>query len=89
MAKTYAMICNNIVIDVLHNQEVEPKYPPHISGSPIFAVVCPEETTRGWKYNPETGEVYEPVVADSVDHEPTQADRIEAKADYLLMTKEA
>lgn len=77
---TYAMICNNRVIEVLYSQEVPPIWPPDPVGSPVTAVECPDEATRDWSYNPETGEVYDPVYdeAESVYSEPTQLDRIES-----------
>ena len=80
---TYAMICNNRVIDVLHNQEVEPKWPPDPAGIPVTAVLCSDEAARDWDYNPETGEVFEPVYIEPEESEetvkePSQLDRIEA-----------
>lgn len=57
---TYAMICDNKVIEVLHEQEMLPKWPPDPSGNTVSAIVCPNEATRDWAYNPETGEVFEP-----------------------------
>lgn len=57
---TFAMICNNQVIEVLYDLEVAPNWPPDPSGNPVTAVECPAEATRDWAYNPETGEVFEP-----------------------------
>lgn len=42
---TYAMILDNVVIDVLHNIAYEPQYPPTQTGLTITAVEC-EETVR-------------------------------------------
>ena len=52
--KNYAMILQNIVIDVLKNQEVEPYYPPDPSGNPVTAIPCDETVTLGMIYDPET-----------------------------------
>lgn len=57
---TFAMICNNRVIEVLYDQEVTPAWPPDPSGNTVTAVECSAEATRDWAYNPETGEVFEP-----------------------------
>ena len=38
--KTYAMILQNRVIDVLKNQETESYYPPDPSGNPVTAIPC-------------------------------------------------
>lgn len=59
--KTYAMICNNRVIEVLYNQEAEPKWPPDPAYNTVIAVECSAEATIDWLYNAETGEVFEPV----------------------------
>lgn len=59
--KTYAMICENRIIEVLYEQEDVPNWPPDPAGNPVSAIVCPDEATRDWAYNPETGEVYEPI----------------------------
>lgn len=58
---TFAMICDNRVIEVLYNQEVTPNWPPDPNGNAVTAVECSAEATRDWAYNPETGEVFEPV----------------------------
>ena len=85
---TYAMICNNRIIEIVHNRDVAPVWPPDANGNPVTAVECPEEATRSWLYNAETGEVFEPVFVEPeepiepeepVTPEPTQLDRIEAK----------
>lgn len=57
---TFAMICNNRVIEVLHDQEAAPIWPPDPDGNVVTSVECPAEATRDWAYNPETGEVFEP-----------------------------
>ena len=78
---TYAMICNNRVIEVLYDQEMVPVWPPTRDGSPVTAVECSEEATRDWEYKPETGEVYEPIPVEPEEPttpEPTQLDRIES-----------
>lgn len=83
---TYAMICNNRVIDVLYNQEVEPKWPPVSDGATVIAAECSEKATRDWGYNPETGEVYEPIPIEPEEPtapEPTQMDRIEEMLNAL------
>lgn len=50
----YAMICKNRVIDILENQEVEPKWPPDADNNPVTPVVCEEEIEIGMIYDPET-----------------------------------
>jgi hypothetical protein len=78
---TYAMICNNKVIEVLYNQEIAPIWPPDPVGNPVISVECPEEATRDWIYNPETGEIFEPVYIHTNPEEiiiqPTQLDLIQ------------
>lgn len=76
---TFAMICNNRVIEVLYDLEVAPVWPPDQLGNPVTAVECSAEATRDWSYNPETGEVYEPEVPEYIDpeQEPSKLDTIE------------
>lgn len=77
---TYAMICNNQVIEVLCDLEETPNWPPDPSGNPVTSVECSAEATRDWVYNPETGEVSEPILVEPEEPtvpEPTQMDRIE------------
>lgn len=71
MAKTYAMICNGRVIEILYDQEVAPVWPPDMMGNPVTALECPEEATRDWAYDAETCTVYEPQ-----DEEPTEEERV-------------
>ena len=80
---TFAMICNNRVIEVLYDLEVAPNWPPDPSGNPVTSIECSAEATRDWDYNPETGEVFEPVYVEPepeepITPEPTQMDRIES-----------
>lgn len=78
---TFAMICNNRVIEILYDLEVAPVWPPDQLGNPVTSVECSAEATRDWLYNPETGEVFEPEKPEEVDPEkpiePTQLDTIE------------
>lgn len=77
---TYAMICNNRVIEVLYDLKVAPNWPPDVMGNPVTSVECSAEATRDWVYNPETGEVSEPIPVEPeepITPEPTQIDRIE------------
>ena len=85
---TYAMICNNQVIEVLYDREVAPVWPPDPAGNPVTAIVCSDDATRDWAYNPETGEVFEPVPIEPEENEPvekphSQLDRIEEKLNVL------
>lgn len=85
---TFAMICNNRIIEVLYNQEKDPCWPPDPSGNPVKAVICADKATRDWEYNPETGEVFEPVPIEPEENEPvekphSQLDRIEEKLNAL------
>ena len=74
---TYAMICDDRVIEVLYNQELAPIWPPDPMGNPVTAVECSNEATRDWAYNPETGEVYEPEEPEYIEPEPSKLDTIE------------
>ena len=53
--KTYAMILQNRVIDVLKDRETEPYYPPDPSGNPVTAIPCDDTVTLGMIYDSETG----------------------------------
>ena len=80
---TYAMICNNDLIEVVYDCEKAPKWPPDALGNPVIAIECVPEATRDWDYNPETGEITEPVYTEPIEPEepvrtPTQLDNIEA-----------
>lgn len=56
MMKRYAMILENMVIDILPNQEVEPQWPPDIDGHPVIAVLCEDESViPGMVYDHENG----------------------------------
>ena len=85
---TFAMICDNNVIEVLYDQEVAPNWPPDPNGNPVTSVECSAEATRDWSYDPETGEVFEPVYAEPeepeyIEPEPSQLDRIEKTLSIL------
>lgn len=86
--KTYAMILQNRVIDVLKNQETEPYYPPDPSGNPVTAIPCDDTVTLGMIYDPETGTFSEytppePEPEPEPEPQPTQLDRIEEKLNAL------
>lgn len=84
--KTYAMILQNRVIDVLKNQEVEPYYPPDPSGNPVTAIPCDETVTLGMIYDSETGTFseYTPPEPEPIpEPQPTQLDRIEEQLNAL------
>lgn len=80
---TYAMISQNIVIEVLYNQETKPHWPPTRDKTPVYAIPCDDTVERGMVYDPETGAFgwsadvpsYE---EEEVEAEPTQLDRIES-----------
>lgn len=74
---TYAMICDDRVIEVVYNQELPPIWPSDPMGNPVTAVECSDEATRNWAYNPETGEIYKPEKSEYIEPEPTQLDTIE------------
>lgn len=80
--KTYAMICDSRVIEVLPNCEKAPNWPPDPSGNPVTAVECDETIERGMIYDPETYTFseYNPSAP-----EPTQMDRIEEKIDKITL----
>lgn len=84
--KTYAMILQNRVIDVLKNQETEPYYPPDPSGNPVTAIPCDETVTLGMIYNSETGTFSEytpPEPQPMPEPKPSQLDRIEEQLNAL------
>lgn len=84
--KTYAMILQNRVIDVLKNQETEPYYPPDPSGNPVTAIPCDDTVTLGMIYDPETGTFSEytpPEPEPMPEPKPTQLDRIEEQLNAL------
>lgn len=79
--KSYAMILQNRVIDILQNQETEPHYPPIPSGDEITAIPCDDTVKLGMIYDSETGEFSEympPEPEPQPEPAPTQLDRIEA-----------
>ena len=84
--KTYAMILQNRVIDVLKNQETESYYPPDPSGNPVTAIPCDETVTLGMIYDPETctfSEYTPPEPEPMPEPKPTQLDRIEEQLNAL------
>nr|DAO16010.1 MAG TPA: hypothetical protein [Caudoviricetes sp.] len=84
--KTYAMILQNRVIDVLKNQETEPHWPPDPSGNPVTAIPCDDTVTLGMIYDPETGTFSEytpPEPEPMPEPQPTQLDRIEEQLNAL------
>ena len=84
--KTYAMILQNRVIDVLKNQEVEPHWPPDPSGNPVTAIPCDDTVTLGMIYDSETGTFseYTPPEPEPIhEPQPTQLDRIEEQLNAL------
>nr|DAW42907.1 MAG TPA: hypothetical protein [Bacteriophage sp.] len=84
--KTYAMILQNRVIDVLKNQETEPHYPPDPSGNPVTAIPCDDTVTLGMIYDPETNTFteYTPPEPEPIpEPKPSQLDRIEEQLNAL------
>ena len=84
--KTYAMIVQNRVIDVLKDQETEPHYPPDPSGNPVTAIPCDDTVTLGMIYDSETGTFseYTPPEPEPIpEPQPTQLDRIEEQLNAL------
>ena len=84
--KTYAMILQNRVIDVLKDQETEPHYPPDPSGNPVTAIPCDDTVTLGMIYDSETGTFseYTPPEPEPIpEPQPTQLDRIEEQLNAL------
>lgn len=84
--KTYAMILQNRVIDVLKNQETEPHYPPEPSGNPVTAIPCDDTVTLGMIYDPETctfSEYTPPEPGPMPEPKPSQLDRIEEQLNAL------
>lgn len=85
--KTYAMILQNRVIDVLKDRETEPYYPPDPSGNPVTAIPCDDTVTLGMVYDPETGAFSEytpPEPEPTPEPQPTQLDRIEESVNKLI-----
>ena len=84
--KTYAMILQNRVIDVLKDQETEPYYPPDPSGNPVTAIPCDDTVTLGMIYDSETGTFSEytpPEPEPMPEPKPSQLDRIEEQLNAL------
>lgn len=84
--KTYAMILQNRVIDVLKDQETEPYYPPDPSGNPVTAIPCDDTVTLGMIYDSETGTFSEytpPGPEPTPEPKPSQLDRIEEQLNAL------
>lgn len=84
--KTYAMILQNRVIDVLKDRETEPHYPPDPSGNPVTAIPCDDTVTLGMIYDPETGTFSEytpPEPEPTPEPQPSQLDRIEEQLNAL------
>lgn len=84
--KTYAMILQNRVIDVLKDQETEPHWPPDPSGNPVTAIPCDDTVTLGMIYDSETGTFseYTPPEPEPIpEPQPTQLDRIEEQLNAL------
>lgn len=82
--KTYAMILQNRVIDVLKDQETEPYYPPDPSDNPVTAIPCDDTVTLGMIYNSETGTFSEYTPPEPIpEPQPTQLDRIEEQLNAL------
>lgn len=84
--KTYAMILQNRVIDVLKDQETEPYYPPDPSGNPVTAIPCDDTVTLGMLYDSETGTFSEytpPEPEPMPEPKPSQLDRIEEQLNAL------
>lgn len=84
--KTYAMILQNRVIDVLKDQETEPHWPPDPSGNPVTAIPCDDTVTLGMIYDPETGTFSEytpPEPEPTPEQKPSQLDRIEEQLNAL------
>lgn len=84
--KTYAMILQNRVIDVLKDRETEPYYPPDPSGNPVTAIPCDDTVTLGMIYDSETGTFseYTPPEPEPIpEPQPTQLDRIEEQLNAL------
>ena len=84
--KTYAMILQNRVIDVLKDRETEPYYPPDPSGNPVLAIPCDDTVTLGMIYDSETGTFSEytpPEPEPMPEPQPTQLDRIEEQLNAL------
>lgn len=87
--KTYAMILQNRVIDVLKNREAEPYYPPDPSGNHVTAIPCDETVTLGMIYDPETATFseYTPPEPQLTETEQTILDTA-INVDYLVCMKE-
>ena len=85
---TYAMICENRVIDILYEQGTKPKWPPVPGGAEVVAVECGDDVERGMAYDPETGGFAYPVYPkpEAVTPEPTNEELYQAET--LLMQTE-
>lgn len=85
---TYAMICDNKLIDVVHDCEKAPNWPPDPDDNLVTAIECVPEATRDWEYNPETGEITEPIHTTPVEPTPEPlTESEERQIDILLNTE--
>lgn len=66
---TFAMVCNNQVIEVLYNQEKEPNWPPDPNGNLVVAILCDNSIERGMSYSQETNEFFWPVYTEPEEPE--------------------
>ena len=80
--KTYAMILQNRVIDILKDRETEPYYPPDPSGNPVTAIPCDDTVTLGMIYDSETG-TFSEYTPPEPEPQPTRLDRIEEQLNAL------
>ena len=87
--KTYAMILQSRVIDVLKDRETEPYYPPDPSGNPVTAIPCDDTVMLGMIYDSETGTFSEYTPPEPALSETEQAILDTAiNVDYLVCMKE-
>lgn len=71
----YAMIRKSMVIDVLHNCETEPHWPPDPTGNPVISIACDETVKSGMRYDAKEGIFSQP---EPDTTKSSQLDRIES-----------
>ena len=84
----FAMICRNIVIEVIENVQNAPEWPNDKYGNPVTSVPCDDTVERGMFYNSETGTFSEYIPPEPVEPTPkplTEAE--ERQIDILLNTE--
>ena len=84
----YAMVVNGRVIEVLHDRETTPVWPPDKNGNSVRAICCDDSVERGMKYYADTNTFTfaEPMKLEDI--ETSQLAIMEAIADQYELNEE-